>query len=190
MATEEEIAEIKKYIKVVSANRQLNQKVMDSFKEPDDCFGREYNPEIPECRICLILVEIADERMPLNLLCCKLTGGECINCQEEWIPKDCPKEFRKTAGCLACSKMPECHNRCVTDVLDEVELMDRIVKEIDNHGEVYQGWLYRKLNAHRFKKEFNKAIEDLQKHEVIEAIQNKRGIILKRVAVVDASVNA
>jgi hypothetical protein len=190
MATEEEIAEIKKHIKVVSANKQLNQKVMDSFKEPDDCFGREYNPERPECRICLILIEIADERMPLNRLCCKLVGGEYINYAEEWIPRDCPKEFRKTAGCLACSKMWECRDRSVTDELSEANLMDRIVKEIDNHGEVYQGWLYRKLNAHRFKKEFNKAIEDLQKHEVIEAIQNKRGIILKRVAVADSSVNA
>ena len=102
MATEEEIAEIKKYIKVVSANKQVNQRVMDSLKESDDCFGREYDPMSLECRICLILVEIADERMPLNRLCSKLVDGEYINYAEEWIPKDCPKEFRKTAGCLVC----------------------------------------------------------------------------------------
>ena len=179
---QEIINEIKEHIKFVSANKQLNQRMSESLAQPDDCFGVKYDPNNPECRICLILTELGEERRSLNSFCCEVSGGKYIDYTQEYIPESCPKEFQKSISCFACSKMPECQNKKFKDTLDEIGLRDRILREIDRQGEVYQGWLYRKLNAHRFKEEFNKAIEDLQKQNVIEAISDKRGIVLKRVS--------
>lgn len=64
-----ELKQYKTKLKIVSPDKELNNKLMSMLKEEHDCFGVDYSESHEECKKCTILAEIGDKRSSLHEFC-------------------------------------------------------------------------------------------------------------------------
>jgi hypothetical protein len=68
------LKEYKESLEIVSPDKEKNIEILEQILLDDDCFGRGYEEKGKECRGCTICARVAENMVPLNMLCKELTN--------------------------------------------------------------------------------------------------------------------